>query len=196
MWSVSQPVDTSPRPARAPATGLGLRHVLVVGGTPAEWAALSPAAWGQRVARLGQFCDELAVPWLTIRVYGPSDDAGAPTSPITPTRTVIGSCSVLVDPCGDGRRRFVEAMQRIPAGEPISEASVAKALYAPADAEPDLVVVLGPPTQLPPSLVWEVAYAELVFLPVAWEALTADHLAQATEEFAGRRRRFGGLDSD
>ena len=56
------------------------------------------------------------------------------------------------------------------------------------------MVVLGPPTQLPPSLVWELAYAELVFIEIDWADLTADHVATAISDFANRRRRFGGLD--
>ena len=62
---------------------------------------------------------------------------------------------------------------------------MAAALYEPADGEPDLVVVLGPSTQLPPSLVWELAYAELVFIPVAWSELGGRHLAGGD----GRLRR-------
>jgi undecaprenyl diphosphate synthase len=200
METVSQPVVTSLRPVQVPTAGLGLHHVLVVGGTLEEWVALTPADWKARVVRLGQYCDQLGVPWLTIRVYGPAVepavDGVARSTAMGSYRTAVGGCSVLVDPHGDGRRRFAEAMQRIPADVAVSEASVADALYAPADAEPDLVVVLGSPTQLPPSLVWELAYAELVFLPVAWEALSAEHLAAAAEEFARRRRRFGGLDPD
>ena len=52
-------------------------------------------------------------------------------------------------------------------------------------SEPDLLVVLGPPTQLPPSLVWELAYAELVFIPVAWSEFGAGELAAG----GGRLRR-------
>ena len=40
----------------------------------------------------------------------------------------------------------------------------------------------------------ELAYAELVFIDVAWADLTADHVAAAIDDFANRRRRFGGLD--
>jgi undecaprenyl diphosphate synthase len=67
-------------------------------------------------------------------------------------------------------------------------------LYAPADCEPDLIVVLGEPTRLPPSLVWELAYGELVFRPMEWNELTKDHLVEAIADFAQRERRFGGLD--
>ena len=56
-------------------------------------------------------------------------------------------------------------------------------------------MVLGPPTRLPPSLVWELAYGELVFVPVALARAAAPTTSLAAiDDFAGRRRRFGGLD--
>ena len=95
----------------------------------------------------------------------------------------------------DGRQRFAEAMQHLPPSAPVDEKAVAGVLYEPADVEPDLVVVLGPPTRLPPSLVWELAYGELVFEPVELASLRPEHLVAAIEEFHGRQRRFGGLDT-
>jgi undecaprenyl diphosphate synthase len=109
------------------------------------------------------------------------------------TRSFDG-CEVIVDPTGDGRQRFANAMQRLESFDQVNEASVASALYEPADCEPDLVVVLGPSTQLPPSLVWELAYAELVFVMTPWSGFHATDLAAAIGAFAQRRRRFGGLD--
>jgi undecaprenyl diphosphate synthase len=85
-------------------------------------------------------------------------------------------------------------MHRLPPGVDIDEKSVAGALYEPADVEPDLVLILGPPTRLPPSLMWELAYGELVFLPVDFEELAAEHVAAAVGDFSTRRRRFVGLD--
>ena len=102
---------------------------------------------------------------------------------------------MLVDPVSDGRERFAAAMRDLPPGGPVDEKAVAGVLYEPADVEPDLVLVLGPPTRLPPSLVWELAYGELVFLPIDLADLRRDHLAAAVEDFHGRRRRFGGLDT-
>ncbi|MFP5487906.1 MAG: undecaprenyl diphosphate synthase family protein [Acidimicrobiia bacterium] len=171
-----------------------LRHALVVGGTFAEWAALTDRRWHERVDRLGHVCAALGVPWLTIRAYEPGDEE--PEAPLDPWRHSVDGCEVVVDPCGDGRQRFADAMGRLEADDEVNEASVAAVLYEPADSEPDLVVVLGPPTQLPPSLVWELAYAELVFLDVAWADLVADHLEAAIADFSQRRRRFGGLDDD
>ena len=171
-----------------------LRHVLVVGGTLGEWAALSRAAWEERVDALGAVCDHVGVPWLTIRAY--ERGADVPDDHLVQWRRAVGRSQVVVDPCGDGRQRFAEAMAQLDPSDEVNEASVAAILYEPADSEPDLVVVLGPPTQLPPSLVWELAYAELVFVDVGWAELAADHLAGAIHDFSNRRRRFGGLDDE
>ena len=51
------------------------------------------------------------------------------------------------------------------------------------------------PTQLPPSLVWELAYSELVFLNVPWSQFDAEHVEMAVDDFERRERRFGGVDS-
>ena len=174
------------------STNSSLRHVLVVGGTLAEWADLSEEDWAQRLSVLGELCQQQGVPWLTIRAYADGDIE--PSRPNQVRRYRVGQCEVIADPYPDGRQRFADAMQRLDPDDKVNEASVAAVLYEPADSEPDLVVVLGPPTQLPPSLVWELAYAELVFLDVAWADLRADHVSAAIDDFANRRRRFGGLD--
>lgn len=169
-----------------------LCHLLVVGGTHAEWAALSDTAWAGRADALGELCSRLGVRWLTIRAYQPGDPPAA--DDLTESRVRVGTCDVVIDPCCDGRQRFVDKMAHLDPEAEVNEATVASLLYEPAECEPDLVVVLGPPTQLPPSLVWELAYAELVFVPVAWSELTADHVERAIDDFAHRNRRFGGLD--
>ena len=171
-----------------------LRHVLVVGGTFAEWAALDDERWQARADALGRLCADLGVPWLTIRAYEPGADQ--PDTPLAQWRRSVAGCEVIVDPRGDGRQRFADAMGRLDPGDEVNEATVAAVLYEPADSEPDLVVVLGPPTQLPPSLVWELAYAELVFVAVGWFDLASSDLAAAIADFSNRRRRFGGLDDD
>jgi hypothetical protein len=171
---------------------LSLRHVLIVGGSADEWSAMTVDDWNRRVTELGRYCSDLGVHWLTILVYA-GDGRGAVTSQ---TRFDVGGCTVTVDPFGDGHARFASAMQRIPADADVNEKTVANALYAPAEDEPDLVVVLGPSTALPPSLVWELAYAELVFLPTAWGALSTTDVEGAVADFSLRRRRFGGLDPD
>jgi undecaprenyl diphosphate synthase len=73
------------------------------------------------------------------------------------------------------------------------EDSIEQLLHGAA-GEPDLVVVLGSDDRLPPSLVWELAYSELVFLPVDWSVLDGERLDDALGVYFGRERRFGGVD--
>ncbi len=40
-------------------------------------------------------------------------------------------------------------------------------------------------------LIWQAAYAELVFLDTLWPDFDRRHLWQAVEEYASRQRRFG-----
>jgi undecaprenyl diphosphate synthase len=165
---------------------------MVVGGTVAEWAEMQVEDWEKRIDELGSYCVSVGVPWLTVRMY--QEGTGAAPAVTAAGRHDVAGCCVTVDPHGDGRRRFAEAMNTLDPGAEITESTVNAALYGPTESEPDLLVVLGPPTQLPPSLVWELAYAELVFIPVAWRDFGAVDHAAAVVDFAGRRRRFGGLD--
>lgn len=165
---------------------------MVVGGTLRDWDELGDDRWDDRVERLGAIADQAGASFLTLRAFEP----GADPVDLEWWHRTVGSCHVIVDPCGDGRKRFAEAMQRLHPDEPVNEATVAEALYAPADCEPDLIVVLGESVRLPPSLVWELAYGELVFHSMAWNELSADHLLEAIADFARRQRRFGGLDDD
>lgn len=60
-------------------------------------------------------------------------------------------------------------------------------------ADVDLLVRTGGETRLSDFLLWECAYAELIFTATPWPDFGADHLAAALREFHGRERRFGGL---
>src|SRR6478672_10447931 len=57
--------------------------------------------------------------------------------------------------------------------------------------EVDLVIRTGGEQRLSDFLLWECAYAELLFVPKMWPEFTADDLAEALEDFRGRNRRFG-----
>jgi len=41
-------------------------------------------------------------------------------------------------------------------------------------------------------MLWQLAYAELVFVDTLWPDFGEDQLREALEAYAGRRRRFGG----
>jgi undecaprenyl diphosphate synthase len=57
----------------------------------------------------------------------------------------------------------------------------------------DLLIRTGGEQRLSDFLLWESAYAELLFLDVLWPDFTGEHLAQAVDTFRHRHRRFGGL---
>jgi undecaprenyl diphosphate synthase len=179
--------------ARVSAFDPDLHHVLLVGGTEAEWSCTGDGEWETRLAALGAAAERAGARWLTLRPFGSSQPADAVQRP--PRRHVVGRCTVTADPIADGRARFVAAVEALrAAGRPIDEQSIDAALNEPAEVDPDLAVVLGTPDRLPPSLVWELAYSELVFLPMAWREVTADHLGDAIASYAHRHRRFGGVD--
>lgn len=182
-----------PRAATHDEQQLSLQHVMVVGGTVAEWGALSDEQWRERVQVLGTLAGAAGARWLTLRPFERGADADQ-ARPVHPDVVQLDGCSVIVDPTPDGRERLVVTLRKLAENDQLGEEAVAAALLAPAATEPDLVLVLGTPDRLPSSLVWELAYAELVYVPVAWADLRADHLAEALEAFRHRHRRFGGLD--
>jgi undecaprenyl diphosphate synthase len=62
-------------------------------------------------------------------------------------------------------------------------------------ADVDLLVRTGGEQRLSDFLLWECAYAELVFSPCLWPDFGADELKESLDEFRKRERRFGGLSS-
>ena len=169
---------------------------MVVAGTRRDWEAFDEQTWSRLANGLGDVVADAGGAWLTVRAYEPGPDAD--DTPVPPARhlaTAGGRCTVIIDPMSDGRERFAEAMRHLAPAAAVDEKAVTGVLYEPADVEPDLVLVLGPSTRLPPSLVWELAYSELVFIPITLAELGPGHLRDAVEEFHGRQRRFGGLDS-
>jgi undecaprenyl diphosphate synthase len=57
----------------------------------------------------------------------------------------------------------------------------------------DLLIRTGGEQRLSDFLLWECAYAELVFTPVMWPDFAVSDLAAAVGEFRSRERRFGAL---
>ena len=71
--------------------------------------------------------------------------------------------------------------------------ALAEAMHSPSAPDVDLLVRTGGEQRLSDFLLWECAYAELLFLGTLWPDLTACDLADAVADFRRRTRRFGGL---
>src|SRR5947208_2975106 len=76
----------------------------------------------------------------------------------------------------------------------ISDRTLARHLYAPDMPDPDLLVRTSGEFRISNYLLWELAYAELVFTDVLWPDFRRDHLFEAIREFQRRERRFGAVD--
>lgn len=59
--------------------------------------------------------------------------------------------------------------------------------------EVDLMIRTSGEQRISNFLLWQLAYAEFIFTPVAWPDFTKEELIKAIEEYTSRHRRFGGL---
>jgi undecaprenyl diphosphate synthase len=94
-----------------------------------------------------------------------------------------------------GRAELVEAARALVAegvgAAAVSEEALAERLYAPELPDPDLVIRTSGEQRISNFLLWQSAYAELVFDETLWPDFGEDRLRAAVEEYARRARRFG-----
>lgn len=88
-----------------------------------------------------------------------------------------------------GRAEIVDAAKRL-CGD--SEDDFRACLYAPDMRDPDLIIRTGGERRLSNFLLWQSAYAELVFCEELWPEFTRADLERALSDYRARRRRFGG----
>jgi undecaprenyl diphosphate synthase len=95
-----------------------------------------------------------------------------------------------------GRAEIVEAVRRLlddGAGrEEIDEELLRSYLYEPEMPDPDLLIRTSGELRISNFLLWQLAYAELVFVDTLWPDFGEEQLRSALEDYARRRRRFGG----
>jgi undecaprenyl diphosphate synthase len=92
-----------------------------------------------------------------------------------------------------GRAELVEAARRIAeSGEDVDEDSFGRYLYAPEMPDPDLVIRTSGELRVSNFLLWQSAYAEFAFIDTLWPDFGPEEFRAAIEDYASRRRRFGG----
>ncbi len=98
-----------------------------------------------------------------------------------------------------GRAEIVDAVARLVADQvpasKVDERAIHARLYHPELSDPDLVVRTSGEYRLSNFLLWELAYAEMVFTEVLWPDFRREDLFDAIVEFQRRERRFGAVDS-
>jgi undecaprenyl diphosphate synthase len=94
-----------------------------------------------------------------------------------------------------GRAELVRAVTQVVADgldpSQVDEDAIAERLYAPELRDVDLFVRTSGELRLSNFMLWEAAYAELVFTDTLWPDFGEDDLRAAVEAFAARERRFG-----
>ncbi|MGI9101011.1 MAG: polyprenyl diphosphate synthase [Terriglobales bacterium] len=101
----------------------------------------------------------------------------------------------------EAARRMAEeaVLQERDGGEPLPvppeefSAMLAESMHAEHAGDVDLVIRTGGEQRISDFLLWEAAYAELVFTRTMWPDFNADDLAAAVLEYHKRERRFGGV---
>jgi undecaprenyl diphosphate synthase len=74
----------------------------------------------------------------------------------------------------------------------IDEAVISRHLFTAAYPDPDLIIRTSGEQRLSNFLLWQAAYAELVFTETLWPDFDRSTLEAAVGEYLGRERRFGG----
>ncbi len=97
----------------------------------------------------------------------------------------------------DAARRFALKVETgLARAADLDEALFERHLSTAAAGAPDLIIRTGFERRLSNFLLWECAYAELIFQDVYWPDYSAEHLGAAVAEFHSRERRFGAVPVD
>ncbi len=142
-------------------------------GVRVRWAGRKPRLWTSVINEL-QFAEKLtahnSVLTLTMCVnYGGRNE-------------ITDAVRALADDVAAGRLK--------PSG--ISEKAIQRKLYTPDLPDVDLFVRSSGEQRTSNFMLWQSAYAEMVFLNTLWPDFTREQLWEAVSIYASRNRRFGG----
>ncbi len=88
-----------------------------------------------------------------------------------------------------GRAEILDAARTFNSG---SEDDFRTHLYAPDMHDPDLIIRTSGEQRISNYLLWQGAYAELIFRDELWPDFSREALEESLEAFTARSRRFGG----
>ncbi|HZW40999.1 MAG TPA: polyprenyl diphosphate synthase, partial [Agromyces sp.] len=142
-------------------------------GVRIRWAGRRPRLWASVINEL-QFAEKLTAGNDTLTLTMCVNYGG---------RTEIADAvRSIADDVASGRLR----------PSAVSEKLIAKRLYVPALPDVDLFVRSSGEQRTSNFMLWQSAYAEMVFLDTLWPDFSRVELWQAIELYASRNRRFGG----
>jgi undecaprenyl diphosphate synthase len=100
-----------------------------------------------------------------------------------------------------GRTEIVEAARRLAVDvtegnlrpEDIDEATFADRLFTADIPDPDLLIRTSGEKRISNFLLWQLAYAEFVFIDTLWPDFSEADFENAIREYQGRERRYGAI---
>jgi undecaprenyl diphosphate synthase len=170
-----------------------LLHIAIAGGSLREWEVFG-LQWEVRIEELTTLMSSFGVQFLSLYPYGPDNEDAKVQGKSFDRQININGVDVSIHSSTDGRERICAALEVRDEHELVTENFLDHRLFGNA-GDPDLVVVLGPANCLPRSLVWELAYSEIVFVEQSWTQLSLESIESAIQEYFSRHRRFGGVDT-
>lgn len=142
-------------------------------GVRVRWAGRKPRLWGSVIKEL-QFAEQLT----------------RGNSTLTLTMCVNYGGRTEIADAVRGIAEDVAAGRLRPSA--VNERTIAKRLYVPELPDVDLFVRSSGEQRTSNFMLWQSAYAEMVFLDTLWPDFSREELWRAIEIYASRNRRFGG----
>jgi undecaprenyl diphosphate synthase len=147
-----------------------------------------------------QYTDELIAEGVRVRVIGRLHEAPSDVqrSIRAAEERTSGGALMTLNICFNysGRSEIVDAARALVAARAdpnaIDEAHFAEHLYTADQPDVDLLIRTGGDQRTSNFLLWQAAYAELVFSAKFWPDFAPDDLDAALAEYVRRDRRFGG----
>jgi undecaprenyl diphosphate synthase len=147
-----------------------------------------------------QYTDELIDEGVRVRIIGRLHEAPADVqrSIRAAEDRTSGGTRMTLNICFNysGRAEIVDAARALVAARAdpnaIDEAHFAEHLYTAGQADVDLVIRTGGDQRTSNFLLWQAAYAELVFCAKFWPDFDEADFDEALAEYVRRDRRFGG----
>jgi undecaprenyl diphosphate synthase len=191
------------RPVVETAIDLGIESLAVYAFSTENWAR-SPAEVTALMETFGETIDreleDLAKQGVRCRFVGRRDRAPewlrAKMAELEEATADKSKLQLWIAFDYGGRAELVDAARRLLESgtdpEDVAEAALAACLYEPDMPDPDLVIRTSGERRISNFLLWQSAYAEYVFTDTLWPDFGPEELRGAIEEYARRRRRFGG----
>jgi undecaprenyl diphosphate synthase len=200
-------VEAARRAVRS-AIELGLRYLTIYSFSSENWSR-PPEEVSDLMGLLKRFIRndlaELHHSNVRVKVIGARDNLAADVAGLLAeaeqlTRDNTGLTLVVAFNYG-ARQEIAEAARRLVldalagkiAPSSIDEAALSARLDTAGIPDPDLVIRTSGEQRLSNFLLWQAAYAELVFLPIHWPDFDHAAFEFALAQYAARERRFGGV---